>query len=137
MGSATYLVVPGDVNIAASITDIRKKSGLSDYTGEVQLDGLLQITDRNNTSHSGDPGPGTVSELHLPVTVPCTTTTDTSIGSTCIVSTSANAVVPGSVESGHRAIWQMGQVRVMDGGASGLAGSSDATLFMVEGVFVP
>jgi hypothetical protein len=31
----------------------------------------------------------------------------------------------------------MGQVQVYDGGAIGVAGSSDATLFMDEGVFIP
>jgi dipeptidyl aminopeptidase/acylaminoacyl peptidase len=136
-GSATYLAVPGDVHIAASITDVRNKSDLSDYTGELQVDAPLRITDWSNSPYPGGREPGTVSDTHFPVTIPCTTTADTSIGSTCSVSTSANAVVAGSVESGNRAIWQMGQVRVLDGGASGLAGSSDATLFMDQGVFVP
>jgi len=36
-----------------------------------------------------------------------------------------------------RAIWQMGQVQVFDGGASGTAGAADATLFEDEGVYVP
>ena len=64
-------------------------------------------------------------------------TADTTIGSTCAVSTSANAVTPGAVKSGKRAVWGLGQVQVYDGGASGVAGSSDATLFMDQGVFVP
>jgi len=59
------------------------------------------------------------------------------VGSTCAVSTSANAVMPGSVIAGKRAIWELGQVQVFDGGASGTAGASDATLFEDEGVFVP
>jgi hypothetical protein len=71
------------------------------------------------------------------VPVPCAATADTTVGSTCAVSTSANAVVPGSVQSGNRAIWQMGQVQVYDGGASGAAGAADATLFEDEGVYVP
>jgi hypothetical protein len=62
-------------------------------------------------------------------TVPCAATADTSIGSTCAASTSANAVMPGSVQTGSRAIWQMGPVQVFDGEASGTAGASDATLF--------
>jgi hypothetical protein len=41
------------------------------------------------------------------------------------------------VFAGRRAIWQLGQVQVYDGGASGVAGASDATLFMDQGVFIP
>ena len=48
-----------------------------------------------------------------------------------------NAIVPGLIVEGKRATWQLGQVQVYDGGASGYAGSSDATLFQTQGLFVP
>jgi hypothetical protein len=41
------------------------------------------------------------------------------------------------VVAGQRAIWQLGAVQVYDGGASGVAGAPDATLFMDQGIFVP
>jgi hypothetical protein len=41
------------------------------------------------------------------------------------------------VKTGKRTICQLGQVQVYDGGASGVAGASDATLFEDQGVFVP
>ena len=72
-----------------------------------------------------------MSDTSFPVAVPCAATADTSIGSTCAISTSANAVVPGSVQTGSLAIWQLGQVQVYDGGAKGTAGASDAKLFEV------
>jgi WD40-like Beta Propeller Repeat len=129
-----YGVGSGDVGIIATITDVRKKSDLSDYTGELALSPGLRITDKSNTG----PGPGTVEDTTLPVTIPCAATTDTTIGSTCNLSTTINSVYPGALVAGKRAIWQLGQVQVYDGGPDGLAStSSDNTLFLDQGVFVP
>jgi hypothetical protein len=72
-----------------------------------------------------------VQDTSFPVTVPCS-------AGTCSVATTANAVVPGALVAGQRAIWQLGQVKVYDGGADGVASTTgDNTLFMVEGIFVP
>jgi WD40 repeat protein len=127
-----------DVRIAVSVLDVRNKSDLSDYTGELQVDQGLRMTDRNNTPNPGGPGPATVADTNFPVTVPCSATGDTTIGSSCAATTSANALVPNAVAAGFRAIWQLGQVEVSDGGPDGVASTSAGnTLFMVEGVFVP
>ncbi len=127
-----------DVRLDVSITDVRNTdAGLSDYTGQLRADAALRITDRQNTPNPGGPGPGTVSDTRFPFAVPCTATPDPAVGSTCSVSTTANAVVGGSVVADQRTIWQLGQIQVYDGGASGVAGASDATLFMNQGVFVP
>jgi hypothetical protein len=139
--SCPACVGPGpnaDVRFDVSVTDVRNKSDLSDYTGELQVDAALRITDRNNTPNPGGPGAATVSDTHFPVTVPCATTSDTTVGSTCSVSSAANAVLPGSVSAGQRAIWELGQVQVYDGGADGVASTAaDNTLFMDQGLFVP
>ena len=45
--------------------------------------------------------------------------------------------LPCARSHGSRAIWQLDQVQVYDGAASGKAGSNDATLFEDQGVFVP
>jgi hypothetical protein len=149
VGSVQYTAISGnsgtaandaDVKIQASITDVRKKSGLSDYTGQLRLTSALRITDRYS---SAEPATqpfnrvGTGNDTTFPVTVTCAATADTSIGGTCSVATTANAAVPGSVLESRRTIWQLGQMQVYDGGASGVAGSSDANLFMDQGVFVP
>ena len=125
------------MNFALSITDVRKKADLSDYTGQLRVDAALRLTDRNNTPNPGGPGPGTVSDTHFPFPVSCAATADPAAGSTCSTATSANAVTPGSVFAGQRAIWQLGQVQVYDGGSSGVAGATDATLFMDQGIFIP
>ncbi len=153
IGSVLYSVqvnsppTPNDVLIDVSVTDVRcapletmcgsvNVPGGPDYTGQLQARVSMRITDKLNGP--GTNQPGSVSDTAFPVTVPCAATADTTIGSTCAISTSANAVLPGSVTSnGARAIWELGQVKVYDGGASGVAGSTDATLFMDEGVFVP
>jgi hypothetical protein len=141
-----------DVLIDVSTTDVRcqmpafnttcgdpNNAAGFDYTGELWTVIALRITDRLNTPYPGGPGPGTVRDTRFPAPFPvrCTPTADTTVGSTCAVSTSANAVLPGSVQAGKRAIWQLDQVQVFDGGQGGVAGSGDATLFEDQGVFVP
>jgi hypothetical protein len=72
------------------------------------------------------------------VTVPCAATGDTTIGSTCSVDTTADAVIgAGAITEGKRTIWQMGQVRVNDGGSDGLASTTPNGLYLVQGVAVP
>ena len=122
-----------DVRFTASITDVRRKSDLSDYTGELQANPSLRITDRYN----GPGETGTVQDLNFPVTVPCTATASASIGGTCAVTTTADAIAAGTVLEARRSIWQLGQVRVFDGGADGVASTQDNTLFAVQGVFTP
>ena len=52
--------------------------------------------------------------------------------------TSANALVPGIGARVAAPIWQMGQVRVLDGGADGDADTSgDNGVFATQGIFVP
>jgi Beta-propeller repeat len=137
-----------DVLIGVTTTDVRCRLPVSttcgstngaagpDYTGQLRATTSVRVTDRLNGAGANDPATG--QDISFPVTVTCAATASTTSGSTCSVSTSANSVLPGVVQaSGNRAIWQLGQMQVFDGGASGLDGSSDATLFEDQGVFVP
>jgi hypothetical protein len=108
---------------------------------ELQAISTVRITDRYN---SADPAsqpfnsPATTADVSLPVTVPYAATTDDTIGSTCAVATSANAVLAGAVNDAKRTIWQLGQVEVTDGGEDGQASTmTDNTLFAKQGVFAP
>src|SRR4029078_2378403 len=96
-------------------------------------------TDRFNgvAGAGGGTEPATLVDFPFPVTVGCTATGSTSIGAACAVSTSANAVVPGAITDGKRAIAQLGQVQVRDGGPDGAAGTADNDVFAVQGLFVP
>jgi acyl-homoserine-lactone acylase len=118
-----------DVRIDASITDVRNRSDLGDYTGNLEGRFSLRLTDHFNAAVAGDPqtDPATVEDNPFKFTMPCAATTDTT-GGTCQVSTSANAIAPGSVRDGDRAIWQLGPIGLYD--ASG-------GLFATQGVFVP
>jgi hypothetical protein len=135
VGSVRYKALTGDVQIAVSLTDVRKKSDLSDYTGELQADQTLRITDTQNGPSQDEPG--TVVDTEFPVTVPCAASASTTTGSTCAVTTTANTLVPGAVSAGKRAVWELGQVKVFDGGPDGLASTQPNTLFADQGVFVP
>jgi hypothetical protein len=143
--------VPGppddsDVLLAGSATDIRCKTGVAacgsansadgpDYTGEVQSNGIIRISDHYNGGTTSDTG--TVQDIPFPTTVPCMATTSTTIGATCGINTSANATIPGAVKDGKRAVIEVMQIQASDGGLDGLVSTTDNTLFAVQGVFIP
>jgi acyl-homoserine lactone acylase PvdQ len=129
-------VTPADVLVTTSITDVRNQAGLTDYTGQLRAGTTVRITDRNNGG-SGGSDPATVSDIPLGVTVPCAATADAGTGGSCSVATSLDSLVPGTVTEGDRAIWQLGDVTVLDGGSDGLVSTSPNTVFARQGVFVP
>jgi hypothetical protein len=145
IASARYDAIPGnantpaneaDVKLAVSLADVRK-TDLSDYTGELQLDTVLRITDKNNGSGpSGGVEAGTT-DADFPVTVPCTGTLSTTVGSTCSLVTQFNAIQPGAVVEEKRSNWQIATVQVFDGGADGLVSTTPNTLFETQGIFTP
>jgi hypothetical protein len=155
VSSATYTVKstsPEDVKIDYEITDVRCRPAATgcgsansadgpDYTGTLQATSVNRITDHRNGSGGGDAG--TMVDVGFlvwaPVTISCTqTSTDTTVGSTCAVSTTANALDGGAVEDSARMIAQkIAPLEVVDGGADSSAATPDNTLFMEEGIFVP
>jgi len=71
------------------------------------------------------------------VQVPCAATASTAIGASCAISTTLDAISPGTVLDGKRAVWQLGQVEVLDGGSDGEATTTPNGRFAVQGLFVP
>ena len=128
-----------DVSINARITHVLNASDHADYTGELRLELPLRITDRFNRPHPNVNGPGTVADTSFFATVPCTVTpSDPLTGSTCELSSTADALLPGTVRQGARAVWGLGQVRLHDGGADGDAATAgDNGLLAVQGLFIP
>jgi hypothetical protein len=138
-----------DVLITSSATDIRCKAGTTacgsanaldgaDYTGEMQGNATIRISDHwNAIAPGGGPDAATVIDIPFPVGATCAATADTAIGGTCTANTSANTVVPGSVKTGKRAIVEIGQITITDGGPDGLNGTTPNTLFGVQGIFIP
>src|SRR5262249_3999446 len=128
-------VTGSDVGVTMNLTDVRNKTGLTDYSGELQVNSSVRITDKRN-GHSGFQ-PGTVQDTTFPMTAGCVTTASTTVGSTCSLSSTFNAVVAGAIVSGKRAIWELGQVIVNDGGADGVVSTTPNTTFERQGIFTP
>jgi hypothetical protein len=158
IGSVLFSTIPGDtdtpgdqadVRIETDITDVRCQSGVltcgdpntaggADYTGQVQVQADLRISDKY-TASGPDPATG---DTNFSMNVPCGggPATPSNIGSTCHLTTTADAIYgdPNTVQESARAIWELGQVQVFDGGTDGDPATADGdSLFEVQGVFVP
>jgi len=125
-----------DVSVTLSITDVRRSADGSDYTGEIEAyTNAVRMTDRGSGSSGSEPA--TVSDFAFSgMTAPCTATAGT-IGATCAVSTSFDAITPGSIVEGRRAIWQLSDLLVADGGPDGDTATPGNTVFARQGIFVP
>lgn len=149
VAGAPGLPEDSDVNIVASVTDVRCKAGVAacgsanaadgaDYTGELEGTAQIRISDHwNAVAPGGGPDAATVVDIPFPVITGCTATASTTIGSNCAVTTSANGVVPGAVKDTKRAIVEIGQLQIFDGGVDGVAATDPNTLFEVQGIFIP
>jgi uncharacterized delta-60 repeat protein len=144
IGYARFAVTAGDpstpqneadVRVSVSMTDVRLRSDLSDHTGELQVNPTVRITDRNNGASGTDRA--TTEDTPFPITTPCAATASSSVGATCSLTSSFNAIVPGAVVEGKRAIWQLGSVEVLDGGSDGAAATGPNALFARQGIFIP
>jgi hypothetical protein len=156
VGSVRFDVRPPDggvpdVGVVASVTDVRCRGAVDpclhpnaaagpDYIGELEATTPLRITDRENgTTPAGGSDSGTVADSALTFTLGCTPTpADSARGSACAIATTANSLVPGMAKDLKRAVWELGQTQVFDGGPDGdVETASGNTLFAVQGVFVP
>jgi Tol biopolymer transport system component len=138
-----------NVTIAVNTEDVRCQAltascpggALGDYAGDLRLSTSFRITDKGNgPATTGLSVNGTVTDLPLEFNVPCTTTGSTTVGSTCAVNTSINAVLGATaIVAGQRAIWQFaGILNLYDGGSDGVATTTaNNTLFEVGGLFIP
>jgi hypothetical protein len=139
---------PEDVLITSSGTDIRCLPATAaavcgtanaadgpDYTGGLQGNATIRISDHYNGASLTDAA--TMVDIPFPVNGTCASTASTSIGSTCTTNTTANAVVVGSVKDAQRAVVEVSQLQIFDGGADGNVTTTDNTLFGVQGIFIP
>jgi hypothetical protein len=137
-----------DILIRPHITDVRCKPAVStcgsanaaggpDYTGELEGNATLRITDHwNGTSAGGGPDPATMNDIPFPFALSCTATPDSSTGSICKEPSTTCLGCFLQLE-GKRTLAQLAQFEIWDGGADGRAATEDNTLFMVQGVFIP
>jgi hypothetical protein len=156
--SVDITVIPGDtdpgngdqadVSLVGTLTDVRQGSATgADYDpvavgNDTTTLAKIRISDHFNTT-TGQPCaattscPATVSDLDFTVPVPCTATASTSIGSTCSVSTTADAVVPAVVKENKNAVVQTFRVRARDAGANGTPGDTDDRDAAMQGIYIP
>jgi hypothetical protein len=144
-GHVTLAVIPGnpstpadeaDVRVATSISDVRNRSDLFDYTGQVQTALNVRLTKRQPTAN-GDESQ-TTEDFPFAINVPCAATMLTTVGSTCALTTTADTVLPGAIPESKRSIWALDKVKVYDAGPDGdVATAGDNALFETQGVFVP
>lgn len=159
-GNVRLRVIPGqpgsadeaDVSISVHLTDVRRGFDLADGPGSLDFPLPLRLTDKENGAFNSEQA--TVKDFNegitgyinnpLRVEVPCVETADPNVGSTCSVTTTADVILSGMsgqrpfVREGKRAIWQLGQLAVYDGGEDGYIESrDDNTVLAVQGVFVP
>jgi Tol biopolymer transport system component len=136
-GNPASGVDEADVALSASVSDVFNLD-LTDYSGSLHVSLPLQVTDKLNTPSPGGPGAATGQPFDYGFDVPCTSTGDPTLGSDCATSTTADALVPGTIKEEVRTVWEVGQVKVFDGGpdANGATGIGN-TPFATQGVFVP
>jgi hypothetical protein len=139
---------PSDVLIDAMITDVRCRPGTAasvcnspnaadgpDYSGQLQSDATIRITDHQSGPSYDEPA--TATDIPFPVGFQCANTADSSIGGTCTIQSTALAIgVPQSTVP-TRAVVEITQLEVFDGGQDGFIGSAGNTVFMRQGVFIP
>ena len=140
-----------DLRLKVSTTDARCRPAAApatcgasnvvgaDYVGELQPRVTLRITDKDNTPTPSGPGAATTIEMPYSFTIPCTETPDDDfLGSACEIDTTADALAPGTIKEGKRAIWELGQVEVLDGGPDGDVDTpAGAMVFLRQGIWVP
>jgi TolB protein len=140
IGHVQVDVIPGDAQIAISLTDVRcarpvvtaggsplcTGGPLSDYTGQLSFSAGFRRTDRsNNPANSA----GTLQEAGFSKNVSCAATADPLVGSTCSVTTTLNAIGgSGTVIPGSRAVWQFTGLTVFD---------NSGGVFAAAGLFFP
>jgi hypothetical protein len=132
-GDTSTAADEADIKVTASITDVRKKGDLTDYTGELWAKTGIRVTDRLNGSPSL---PGTVRDYSFNFRIPCTATPGPE-GSLCQVDTTVDALYPGDIVERQRTVWQLDRVGVLDGGPDGSISTPDNTLFLTQGLFIP
>ena len=120
-----------DLSLRVQISDVRVKNTLADYAGEVDAQATTRMTDHEGAITA------TAQDVRFPLTTQCAPTADTTIGSTCSLTTTLDTLIPGAVVERARTILQLGQVRVLDGGPDGDTATEPNTVFLRQGLFIP
>jgi dipeptidyl aminopeptidase/acylaminoacyl peptidase len=150
VGSVKWRVnaTTGEVFVTATITDVRclpatgaavcstsNANAGPDYSGQLQANMTVRITDRYNGPGLNEPA--TVVDIPNPVNMSCVSTASTTTGGTCSVTGPPPGCPPACPTPNRRMVIEFGQVAVLDGGPDGQVATNDNTVFARQGIFVP
>jgi WD40 repeat protein len=128
-----------DISVQVRISDVRNKADLTDYTGQLRVRAeLRRQTDKENAVGTASPvEAATSTDAAWSFSVQCAATADATIGSNCDLTTTRDAITPGSIKEGKRLVLELGRIQVWDGGSDGQNSTQVNDLFLTQGVFVP
>jgi hypothetical protein len=139
-----------DMGIDIGLNDVRcvptgarcggaNASGPADYSGKARFSFTVRLTDHENAiAPGGGIDPGTVQDFALEHSWACVQSGSTSIGSTCNLDTTLQALILGAGDGDRRMVWALDDVRISDGGADGEGDTTaDNTVFARPGIFIP
>jgi hypothetical protein len=142
-----------DVYVKMDLKDVRcmptgarcgvaNAAGPADYSGEVGFKYGIRFTDHYNAvAPGGGTDSATMQDAAITLdagAITCAGTASTSIGSTCNVYTSYNAIHPGLIKDSKRLVEEVDDLHVDDGGVDGDANTTaDNTIFLRPGIFIP
>jgi hypothetical protein len=141
IGFVRFDVIPGirneygdqaDLRLYLALGSVSLRATQSDYyPGKIRATTTLRLTDRTVA--------GTVEDIPWSFDASCSPTDFDRAGANCEIGTSADALLPGSIPEGARAIWQLGTIQIEDGGADRNPSTNpgDNRVFASQGVFVP
>jgi hypothetical protein len=153
VGNPATLANEADAKMTLNVTDVRCNTGDTrsvcsggntlggdDYGGGLRAQMSLRLTDRYNLPAQAGDLPGTMTDTPIQLDFQCSPTgSDPGVGSTCSTTTSTAALL--GITEGRRAVMELGQAEIFDGGASGIVGpsapSSSMSPFLRQGVFIP
>ena len=145
VGSFRYAVRVGDPGTPADeadvafefrLSDVRVAGTLADYSGEVQPRATMRMTDRRSLPggerdrHRRGPG----AAVHDPVRRDSGREHRRGLQPH---HARLDAITPGLVREGARAIWALGPVEVIDGGTDGDVDTAPNQVFARQGIFIP
>ena len=115
-----------DIGVTTDISDVRRKSDGSDYTGQVVVRAVLRQTDRANQPF--DSSAATVEDAPLSIPIGCAATGGTGVGARCSLATTTDTLIPGFAKEGKRTVMSVLSLSVLD-----TAGQP----FLTQGIFPP
>ena len=100
---ATPTIDEADLQIQVKINDVRNKTDLSDYTGQMRVRAdYRRLTDKENAVGAASPVDAATTDTPWLFAMQCSATADVNIGSTCNLTTTRDAITPGSFKEGKR-----------------------------------